>query len=123
MTITLNTKAYTFRGYLNGMIARYLNGTTGTPAGFNVLTAVVNDPQKSSPYYKVRWKLKLPTVVSEADCACPEGVSHESFVDIVVSVSAKSAAAERSDLALQIKDLTASPEFQDSVISLLNPSA
>lgn len=123
MAITLNTKAYTFRGFLNGMIARYLNGTTGTPAGFNVLTATVNDPQKNSPYYKVRWKLKLPTIVSEADCACPNGVSHESFVDIVVSVSHKSSAAEREDLAKQIKDLAATPEFQASVTSLLTPSA
>jgi hypothetical protein len=123
MAITLNTKVYTFRGFLQGLIAKYSDNTAGVPAGFNVLTATVNDPAKNSPYYKVRWKLKLPTIVASPDCACPDGVSHDSFVDIVVSVSSKSTAAERDNLSKQIKDLTASPEFLASVNSLLVPSA
>ena len=123
MAITLNTKVYTFRGFLNGAIARYLEGTTGTPAGFNVLTATVNDATKNSPYVKVRWKLKLPTVDAAASCECPDGVNHENFVDVVISVSTRSSAAERDNLAKQIKDLAASPEFQASIASLVTPSA
>lgn len=122
MAITLNTVVYTFNGFLNRVV-RYFNRGAGVPAGFKQLTASIDDPTANSLSYKVRWKLKLPVVVEGVSCDCPDGVARENFADLVVTVAKSSTTAERTDLALSLKDLTASPEFQASVISLLAPSA
>lgn len=122
MSITLNTKVYNFVGFIQGAIARYLNAGDGTAAGFKTATAKVEEPNSSSQI-KVRWKLKLPTVVSEAECACPGGVIRENFADVVVTVGTAASNAERTDIALSLKDLVASPEFQASIINLQTPSA
>lgn len=122
MALTLNTLVYPFTGFIQGAIARYLNSDAGTANGFRVVTAKVDGPSKDGDY-KVRWKLRLPTVVSEAECACPGGVVRENFADIVVTVSASALAAERTALALSLKDLVARTEFQSSITSLQTPSA
>lgn len=123
MAITLNTKAYTFRGFNAQAISQYLNTAAGVAKGFLSLTAKV-DGGPASKDLKVRWKLKLPTVATSADaCACPGEAVREIFADIVVSVPATATAAERDDMAKQLKDLTATPEFQASVKDLIAPSA
>lgn len=122
MSLTLNTKIYSFTGFIQGAIARYLNAGSGTASGFKTVTAKVEDPNREG-MIKVRWKLKLPTVVSEAECACPGGVVRENFADIVVTISSSAPAAERTDLALSLQDLVATPEFQASITSLQTPSA
>lgn len=123
MAITLNTKAYTFRGFNAQAISQYLNTAAGVAKGFLSLTSKV-DGGPASETMKVRWKLKLPTLAAEASaCACPGDAIRENYADIVVSISAKSTAAERDDMAKQLKDLTATPEFQASVKDLLAPSA
>lgn len=122
MSLTLNTKVYNFTGFIMGAIARFLNAGDGTAAGFKTVTAKVEEPNNSSQI-KVRWKLKLPTVVSDAECACPGGVIRENFADVVVTVSTSASSVERTDIALSLKDLVASPEFQASIINLQTPSA
>lgn len=123
MPITLNTKAYTFRGFNAQAISQYLNTAAGVAKGFLSLTAKV-DGGPASKDLKVRWKLKLPTVATAADnCACPGDAVREIFADIVISVPATATTAERDDMAKQLKDLTATPEFQASVKDLIAPSA
>lgn len=123
MAITLNTKAYTFRGFNAQAISVFLNTAAGVARGFLSLTAKI-DGGPGSDSLKVRWKLKLPTVATTADaCACPGTMVREIFADIVVTVPASATQAERDDMALQLKDLTATPEFQASVKALTAPSA
>lgn len=122
MPITLNTKIFSFSGFIQGAIARYLNAGTGTAAGFKLLTSKVEEPTKDGKI-KIRWKVKLPVVVSEAECMCPGGMVRENFADVVVTVHNSSPTAERTDIALSLKDLVASPEFQASIINLQTPSA
>ena len=122
MSLTLNTKVYPFTGWIQGAIARFMNSDAGAANGFRVATGKVDTPTTGTDY-KVRWKLQLPTVVSEADCGCPGGIVRKNFADIVVTVSSSALAAERSDLALSLKDLVASPEFQASITKLQTPSA
>lgn len=121
MPITLNTKVYAFSGWLQGRIAQYFNRDSGTPNGFLGLTGTVDQPANGSATFKVRWKLKLPTVVDGDSCACPDGSVRENFADIVVTINKHANTAERTDLAQQLDDLTSTPEFRDSVISLVSP--
>lgn len=122
MSLTLNTKIYSFSGFIQGAIARYLNAGGGTAGSFKTATAKV-DAVNQEKMIKVRWKLRLPVVADEASCMCPDGVVRECFADIVASVPASALAAERTDLALSLKDLVATPEFQASIINLQTPSA
>lgn len=122
MSLTLNTKIFSFTGYIQGAIARYLNAGSGTANGFKTATAKVEEPNREG-LIKVRWKLKLPVVVSEASCECPGGNVRDNFADIVVSISSSALAAERTDIGLSLKDLVASPEFQASITNLQTPSA
>lgn len=122
MSLTLNTVVFPFIGFLQGSIATYRNVGSGTANGFKDATAKV-EPKNANGDIKVRWKLKLPTVVSEADCACPGGIVRENFADIVVTVSTSALAAERTNMALSLKDLVASSEFQASITNLQTPSA
>lgn len=122
MPITLNTKVYTFSGFVQA-IAQYINRDAGAASGFLRLTASVDGGTGSSPY-KVRWKLKLPTVATGSDpCACEGDVVREEFADLVMTIPGKMSQTERTALAVSIKDLTASSEFQASVSSLTTPSA
>ena len=120
MAITLNTKTYNFAGLLQA-ISNYRETSGGVANAFSYLTARVS---QASARYTVSWKLKLPKVAADASaCACPGDMIDEDIVDIVVKVSSKRTAAERADLALRIKDLAASTEFQSSISSLVQPTA
>lgn len=121
MSITLATKVYTFSGFIAGRISKYLNRESDQPSGFRNLTVVVDEPGNTESY-KVRWKLKLPTVVDEQACACPDGMVRESFVDIVATIHKGSSLAERTLLATSIEDLASSDEFTSSITSLEQPA-
>lgn len=122
MPITLATKVYTFSGFIAGRISQWINRDSGVLAGFMPLTNVIDAGEKSDQV-KVRWKLKQPVVAEDASCACPGGMTHESFVDIVVTVHKGSSVAERTLLADSIGDLTETDDFRQSVISLVQASA
>lgn len=122
MSITLNTVVYTFRGFA-GRIANFMNSSTGVPQSFKRVTCVVDEPTDGKNW-KVRWKLKLPVVVDGT--ATSPGLStlaYEDIADIVLTVPTLATTASRTDLALSVKDLCTSPDFQASIISLLTPSA
>lgn len=120
MSITLNNLAYSFAGFIQKQVARYLNTDAGTANGFRTLTGNADGPNVNGDY-KVRWKLVLP-VVDEREGCCNDTM-RQSSVDIVATVPSTATAAERTTLANSIKDLAASPEFQASVTSLISPSA
>lgn len=124
MAITLNTKSYTFRGVVNA-VSVYLNGT-GLASSFSNLTISLRVPFGANAKEKIRgaWKLSVPVIAEEAGtCACPGEVLRVSDADITFRMAANATLAERTDFALRLKDLTASPEFQASVISLSLPSS
>ena len=125
MAINLNTKSYTFRGIVNA-VSTYLNGT-GLASSFSALTASLRVPVgKPDVKEKIRgaWKLSVPVVAEEAGtCACPGDVLRVSDADISFRMAANATLAERTDFALRLKDLTASPEFQASIINLQLPNA
>lgn len=121
MPITLNTKPYGFAGFTPASISQYFNRPAGPATGFSPLTVRVEDGKADQ---KIRWKLKVPVVATgDSACSCEGSVLRTDFVDIVVTVSKSSTAAERADLALRIKDLAASTEFQSSISNLVQPSA
>lgn len=121
MSITLNTKTYNWAGWLATGIGMYREVSGGFAAAFSILTGRVEVSDKTA---KVSWKLRLPVVQTAGDaCACPGDVIRDAVVDIVVRLSPKLSAAERTDFGLRIKDLAASPEFQASIASLTQPSA
>lgn len=121
MSITLATKVFTFAGILAQGISTYLNGGD-TPAASNSLTAKI-DGVGGTGNTKVRWKLKLPVVSEDPSCACPGGLNHTSFVDIVVTLAPQASTVERTAIQTSISDLVASPEFQASITSLILPSS
>lgn len=122
MSITLNTKAYSYIGLNNG-ISTYLNRDGGLAASFSPLSArvvVSNQASKST----ISWKLKVPVISTESSaCACPGDELREAIADISVRLGASATLAERTDFALRLKDLVSSPEFQASIISLSQPMA
>lgn len=121
MAITLNTKTYNWAGFTAQAIAMYREVSAGIASGFSVLTGKVDVSDKTS---KVSWKLRLPLIQTTGDaCACPGDVVRESIVDIVIRMDPKLTAAERGDLAIRVKDLAASTEFQSSISSLTQPSS
>lgn len=117
--ITLNTKVYVGQGVVNAL-ATYLNSATGIFSGFAWVKARVNssDPK----YIRVKWNGSQPVIAaSDSSCACTGEVLRFSDFDITVRCGRMSTTTERTDLALTIKDLTATTEFQDSIINYKQP--
>lgn len=123
MAITLNTKVYTFAGFDSTSTSQYLNRPAGQTVGWSNLTARVIPGTKAAAS-KVRWKLKLPVIATEASaCGCPGELLREMTVDVTVTAASTSTTAELTDASLRVKDLAASPEFLASLASLIQPSS
>jgi hypothetical protein len=124
MAIVLNTKSYTFRGFLApNSISSYLETSGGVPSSFSPLTAKVEDGG-SKGNTKVRWKLKVPTVATDPSaCACPGDVTMDDYVDIVFTFGPNTTAAKRTDVLTRIQQLVLKAEFTASVNDLVQPSA
>lgn len=123
MSITLNSKVYSYDGMTNQAISQYSDRSGGVPSSFSPLTSKVEDGSASSNT-KVRWKLKVPVVATvDSDCSCAGSLLREYITDIVVTVPPGSTATERTDLEARISDLVASAEFSASIISLIQPNA
>lgn len=124
MAIVLNTKTYSFRGFLApNSISSYLETSGGVPSSFSPLTAKVEDGG-SKGNTKVRWKLKVPTVETDPSaCACPGDVIMDDYVDIVFTFGPKTTLAKRTDVLTRIQQLVLKAEFTASVNDLVQPSA
>lgn len=119
MSITLNEKTYNGSGIVNG-IAIYMDRSAGVSAGFSKLDASVRFETKN----RILWKLSLPIVATEASaCSCPGAVLALAAVDLNVRLDPSLTLAQRTDFALRLKDLVATPEFQASIINLQVPAA
>jgi len=122
MSITLNTKVYSYDGFTNQAISQYSDRSSGVPAGFSPLTAKVEDGGPASNT-KVRWKLKVPVVAAEdSECSCAGSLLREYIVDIVFTVPPGSTTAERTDIMDRVQDLAANAQFVASLVNLLQPS-
>lgn len=124
MAITLNTKTYNFAGH-QAPIGQsvYMERSAGIPQGFSPLSVKVEEPNAKGQS-KVRWKLKLPVLVTETTaCACEGDVASEDFVDLIVTFGKGNTTARRTDVLDRLQDLVLTTEFTSSVTSLLQPSA
>lgn len=123
MSIVLNTKTYTFRGFNPQSISTYMDTSSGVPNGFSPLTNRVEGADGTGKV-KSRWKLKVPVVTADdSACGCTGDLLREIVVDIVVTSDRGSSVTERTDAADRISDLVASTEFRASIISLIQASA
>lgn len=123
MSITLNTKVYSYDGFTNQAISQYSDRSGGVPASFSPLTAKVEDGSASSNT-KVRWKLKVPVVATvDSDCSCAGSLLREYIVDVVFTVPPGSTTAERTDVMDRLQDLTANAQFVASLVGLLQPAS
>lgn len=119
--IVLNTKTYGGIGLLAG-IAQWFERSGGVAGAFGSLTATVKVGGGSTKS-RIHWKLGMPVVAEEASsCACPGTVTRRLDGDIDIRMDPTATLAERTDYALRLKDLVASPEFQASIINLAQPS-
>lgn len=119
--ITLNTKVYNGSGVLNG-IAQYFERSGGVAGAFSALTASVKVAFGTAKS-RIHWKLGYPVVAEEASvCACPGTVTRRLDADVDIRLDPTATVAERTDFALRLKDLVASPEFQASIINLQQPT-
>lgn len=121
--IVLNTKTYSGRG-LSNLIASWVNTASGLLAAFAQLTGSVRLPQGKDAKANIQWRLRVPIVATEASsCACPGSLVDEIDAYIQVRVSQGVTDTVRTDFALQLKDLVATPEFQASITSFQQPVA
>lgn len=120
--ITLNTKVYGGRGVID-RVASWMNQASGILAGFASLTGFVKLPQRKEERVNIQWRLRIPVIATDPSaCACPGAVVDEIDCYIQIRATQGVSPAVRTDLALQVKDLTASTEFQQSVINFLQPT-
>ena len=116
--IVLNTKTYIGRGIANA-IATWMETSAGVVAAFSAVTASLRLDTK----VRVQWKLEVPVVATEASsCVCPGQVLRVSDANLQIRMDPGATTAERTDFALRLKDLVASPEFQASIISISQPT-
>lgn len=120
--IVLDGVTYTGRGLANA-IATYVNAASGILAGFARVTASVFLPTRKGEKAKIQWHLRIPVVTEEpSSCACPGDVVDEIDCYITVRATQGVSAAVREDMANQIADLTALPEFSSSIVSFDQPT-
>ena len=118
--LTLNTKVFDFSGIVNA-ITTFSNRAAGVVAGFKTATASIRLTSEKSRVY---WKLGFPVVAEEeTSCVCPGEALRRLDADLNVRMDPGATTAERTDFALSLKDLVASPEFQASIINLQMPSS
>lgn len=122
MSITLNTKVYSFEGFTPERLTLYQNHGSGIPTEFSPLT--FKNERMADGRAKVKVKLKVPVVQTEdTACGCVGELVDEDIVDIIVTLGNKSTTARRTDVRLRIEDLVKSPEFTAAVTSLVQPSS
>lgn len=122
--ITLNGKVYGVSGWV-GKIMTWLDRTGGVPTGFSALSMSVDVPAagpKTDGLYRVKWKLKRPTIATDDSvCACDGSVLRTTFLDIVATLPAGGTAAERQEILDELDDLVADAYFRASILNLANP--
>lgn len=123
MSITLNSKIYTWTGFNQNAQGVYSERSGGYPSAFSYLTTKVNTGTGKSDS-TVKWNLSVPIVATtDSDCSCAGDPLRTSYVRIELQVPAGSSSAERTDLATRVKELVASAEFQASITNLTQPAS
>lgn len=118
--LTLNTKVYTGSGLVNA-IYTWMQRTAATFGAWSRASVQIGFTTQKA---RVNWKLAVPVVAEDATaCACPGDVTRLAAADINVRFDPGATTAERTDFALQLKDLVASPDFQASLINFQYPAS
>jgi len=123
MSISLNSKTYSYAGWNQNQQAVYSEKSGGVPASFSYLTTKVNTGTGKSDS-TAKWNLSVPIVAtSDSDCACAGDSLRTYYVRIEFTAPSGSTAAERADLLARIQDLVQTSEFVASISSLAQPNS
>lgn len=115
--LTLNTHVYTPSGTTAGN-GVWTNRDSGVATGFSTVSAKVKD-NPSSPVYRLEWDLTQPRIASsDTSCSCAGSVLRTDRSSLTILVPRGDTLAERTDLALKLKDLVATTAFQNAIINL-----
>lgn len=122
MSITLNSKVYNWAQFDPNGVSRYLETSSGVPTGYSNLTAKVT--VGSGKTQKVKWRLAIPTVATEASsCSCPGAVLSTDYIEVSAEVASNGALASRSDLLARLRSLVLTTQFASSIENLVQPSS
>lgn len=117
--IVLNLKTHNPAGYIQpGNIAQWKHLPEDTPAtGASTLSLDIRAGKGSAAgTTKVQWKLKIPTVATEANsCVCPGQVLDFTIMDLVLTLPDGGLPSVRDDLLSRIQSLVETNEFKASV--------
>lgn len=119
--VVLNTKTYAFSSDQSGIIT-WLEKSGGVPTGYQRLTASIKDSTKADVPVRIQWTLFKPIVAAaDSSCSCTGEVLRSSNCRINIEMPTTGSLAERTDLALCVKDLAANAQFQSMITDLVRP--
>jgi hypothetical protein len=119
MSITLNTKVYTFAGIMSGITSWAYRGL-GLAALFSNATISV----KLDTMSRVQAKLKVVNAADvESGCCATDPAAGFCEADIKIRMSPNATAAERTDFALRLLDFVGTTVFQSAITNLEQPSS
>ena len=124
MAIVLNGKTYNFAGFDQNGVSLFKETSSGIPGGFSYLTCRVTDAAGGANA-KVVWRLTMPILAPEdSSCACEGNVLRTyRFDDGKLTIPASGTVAERTDFQARIEALTATTQYEASIVSLVQPTA
>lgn len=124
MAIVLNGKTYNFAGFDQNGVSLFKETSSGVPGGFSYLTCRVSDATGGANA-KVVWRLTMPILAPEdSSCSCEGNVLRTyRFDDGKITIPATGTVAERTDFQARIEALTATTQYEASIVSLVQPTA
>jgi hypothetical protein len=119
--VVLNTKTYAYSSDQQGIIT-WLEKSGGVPTGYQKLTGSIKDSANADVPVRIQWVLTKPTVAaSDSTCSCTGEVLRTELGRIQIELDPTGSLAERTDLALCLKDLAANAQFQAMITDLTRP--
>lgn len=117
--IVLNTKTYAGPQFANN-VSNWTERSAGILSGFSKLRGSISTDSK----VRVKWDFDLPVIAAvDSSCSCAGDVLRMADINLTVRMDPSMTLAERTDLADRIKDLVATSQFRDSLISLVLQTA
>lgn len=125
----LDGKTYAFSGIVGGIVS-YVERSLGLSALFSTVTASLRSDaskigqQAKNLFNRQTWKLTIHVPADPVEGCCPtDPVLGLAECTISVRISSTLGTTARTDFADQIKDLTATTEFRNALISLVTPTS
>lgn len=122
MSVILNGKTYSWSQFDANGVARFVHAIVGgISSGFSQLTGKVTIG--SGKTNRVKWKLGIPTITTEAGECCSNVGEVKSLAVTTIELELPSVytSTERQEMLLQLIDLVQTQAFEDSVVLLTQP--